>query len=55
MLLADRGDDTRPDTTCGVMYGTLRDTAYKLRRLAEQEIQFHKRSGLWDLEERNIG
>jgi hypothetical protein len=51
MLLADRGDETRQDTGCGVLYGTLRDSAYKIRRLAEEEIQTHKRVGLWDIEE----
>lgn len=51
MVLADRGDETRQDTSCGVLYGTLRDTAYKLRHMAEQEIQAHKESGLWDLKE----
>ena len=55
MLLADRGDETRQDTSCGVLYGTLRDTAYKLRQLAEHEIQVHKSAGLWDTKERNVG
>jgi hypothetical protein len=55
MLLADRGDETRRDISCGVLYGTLRDTAYKLRNLAEQEIQVHKTTGLWDIEENNLG
>lgn len=48
MLLADRGDETRQDRSCGVLYGTLRDSAYKLRSLAEQEIDSHKNAGLWD-------
>ena len=48
MLLADRGDETRQDTSCGVLYGTLRDTAYKLRQLAEQEVQIHVNAGIWD-------
>jgi hypothetical protein len=55
MLLADRGDETRRDMSCGVLFGTLRDTAYKLRHLAELEIQVHKETGLWDIEERNLG
>ena len=49
---ADAGDEARADTSCGVLYGTLRDSAYKLRHLAEQEIEAHKESGLWDLKER---
>jgi hypothetical protein len=48
MLLADRGDESRQDRSCGVLYGTLRDSAYKLRSLAEQEIDVHKHTGLWD-------
>jgi len=55
MLLADKGDETRQDISCGVLYGTLRDTAYKLRHLAEQEIQVHKNAGIWDTEEQNVG
>jgi hypothetical protein len=51
MLLADRGDETREDSSCGVLYGTLRDSAYKLRHMAEQEIEAHKNTGLWDLKE----
>jgi hypothetical protein len=51
MLLADRGDESRQDRSCGVLYGTLRDSAYKLRSLAEQEIDMHKHTGLWDEDE----
>jgi hypothetical protein len=51
MLLADRGDESRQDRSCGVLYGTLRDSAYKLRSLAEQEMATHKHTGLWDEDE----
>lgn len=51
MLLADKGDESRQDRSCGVLYGTLRDSAYKLRNLAEQEINIHKDTGLWDVDE----
>jgi hypothetical protein len=51
MLLADRGDENRKDRSCGVLYGTLRDSAYKIRNLAEQEIDIHKNTGLWDGDE----
>jgi len=54
MLLADQGDETRLDTSCGVLYGTLRDSAYKLRHLAEQEIQLHKETGIWDVKELTV-
>ena len=55
MLLADMGDETRQDVSCGVLYGTLRDTAYRLRHLAEQEVQVHKNAGIWDTKEQNVG
>jgi len=55
MVLADRGDEMRQDIGCGVLYGTLRDTAYKLRALAEQEVEQHKRTGRWDIEESKVG
>ncbi len=39
--LADRGDKFRQDIGCGVVFGTLRDEAYKIRRLAEEELSQH--------------
>ncbi len=39
--LADRGDEARRDAGCGVVFGTLRDNAYKIRRLAEKELEKH--------------
>jgi hypothetical protein len=41
--LADAGDAVREDVGCGVIYGVLRDSAYKLKRLAEEERQKHLR------------
>ncbi len=40
--LADYGDKYRNDAGCGVVYGTLRDVAYKLRKLAEKELKLHE-------------
>jgi hypothetical protein len=51
MLLADQGDEARQDDGCGVLYGTLRDSAYKIRKLAEQERDQHVNDGCWDCEE----
>ncbi len=51
IILADEGDDQRRDKSCGVLYGILRDSAYKLRNLAEKEKQNHKLNGIWDIEE----
>jgi len=51
MIMADMGDKCRQDRTCGILYGTLRDAAYKLRKLAEQEKLIHQQEGVWDLDE----
>jgi hypothetical protein len=40
--LADQGDADREDVGCGVLYGMLRDSAYKLWRMAEDEKKRHK-------------
>jgi hypothetical protein len=45
--LADKGDAAREDTGCGILYGVLRDTAYKLRKLAQEEKNAHIKKGLW--------
>jgi hypothetical protein len=41
MALADAGDEAREDIGCGVLYGTVRDCAYKIRALALTEIEKH--------------
>ena len=46
--LADKGDIEREDTGCGVLYGVLRDSAYKLKKLAELEKDNHIKKGWWD-------
>ncbi len=51
MLLADQGDHSRRDRSCGVLYGTLRDAAYKLRQMAEKERTNHQNDGVWDIDE----
>lgn len=48
LALADEGDRDRNDASCGIIYGVLRDTAYKLRRLADQECEKHRASGKWE-------
>ncbi len=48
IALADEGDADRDDTTCGILYGVLRDSAYRLRRLAEEEVEKHRNAGKWD-------
>ncbi len=41
--LSDLGDKYREDAGCGAVYGALRDQAYKLRQLAESELDLHNR------------
>jgi len=46
--LANKGDLEREDTGCGILYGVLRDCAYKLKKLAETEKENHIRKGWWN-------
>jgi len=45
--LADEGDEVREDTGCGVLFSVLRDSAYKIKQLAESEKEAHIRKGWW--------
>jgi hypothetical protein len=45
--LADQGDDVREDPGCGVLYGILRDSAYKIKQVAEAERVIHIKKGWW--------
>jgi hypothetical protein len=46
--LADQGDADREDVGCGILYGILRDSAYKLKQLAEKEKIAHQKKGWWE-------
>ena len=48
LALADEGDRDREDSSCGIIYGILRDSAYRIRNLAEQECERHRDAGKWD-------
>ena len=48
LALADEGDRDRNDDSCGIVYGVLRDCAYRLRKLAAEECDKHKDAGKWD-------
>lgn len=50
IALADQGDADREDVGCGILYGMLRDTAYKLKRMAEDEKRSHQEKGWWPVE-----
>ena len=41
--IADKGDIDREDVGCGILYGVLRDSAYKVKKLAEEEKAKHKK------------
>jgi len=45
--LANKGDIEREDTGCGILYGVLRDSAYKIKKLAEKEKENHINKGCW--------
>lgn len=45
--LADRGDAVREDSGCGVLYGVLRDSAFRIKQLAEAEKAVHIKKGWW--------
>jgi len=47
IALADQGDVEREDVGCGIMYGILRDAAYRLKKIAEQEKKTHQQKGWW--------
>ena len=48
LRVADEGDRYREDESCGILYGVLRDAAYRIRALAEREQKNHVHSGKWD-------
>ena len=45
--LAEEGDRVREDVGCGILYAVVRDSAYKIRRLAEAERAAHVKKGWW--------
>ena len=47
ILLAKKGDGEREDSGCGIMYGVLLDSGFKLRALAVKEMLVHKGKGWW--------
>jgi hypothetical protein len=47
MELANRGDACRNDVGCGILFGMIRDCAYKIRSLADAEIAEHEKRAKW--------
>lgn len=54
IALADQGDSDREDNGCGILFGVLRDSAFKLKQLAESEKRNHIRKGWWPDENANV-
>ena len=49
--LALQGMDLQNDPGCGVLFGTLYDTALKIRKLCEEEIEVHREAGLFTIDD----
>ncbi|MBF0302400.1 MAG: hypothetical protein HQK73_05125 [Desulfamplus sp.] len=47
ILLARKGDEAREDSGCGVLYGTLLDSGFKIKQLALKEKEAHINKGWW--------
>ena len=47
-ILADDGESASRDDGCAVLYGIIRDCAYKIRGRAEREREVHKILGIWE-------
>ncbi len=45
--LAQKGYEDHEDPGCGVLYGILLDTGYKILDLAQKEKQAHMKKGWW--------
>jgi hypothetical protein len=46
--LSNSGDIHRDDVGCGILYGILRDSAYRIKKIAEAEKKSHMEKGKWD-------
>ena len=46
--LADVGEADGTDDGCAVLFGVVRDCAYRIRGRAEQEREAHRSLGRWD-------
>lgn len=50
LALADKGDVESEDDGCMMLFGLLRDCAYRIRREAERERDQHRSKGIWDID-----
>ena len=47
-VLADKGEAECQDDGCVLLFGVVRDCAYRIRAQAEREREAHKAAGVWD-------
>jgi hypothetical protein len=47
IILADEGEAASNDDGCAVLYGVVRDCAYRVRAEAERERESHRAAGRW--------
>ncbi len=47
LIISDEGDAVREDTNCGVLYGVVRDSAFRIKKMAETERNAHIKKGWW--------
>jgi hypothetical protein len=47
IILADEGEASATDDSCVVLYGIVRDCAYRIRRQAEEERKKHLANDAW--------
>jgi hypothetical protein len=50
-ILSDEGESDAEDNSCVVLYGVIRDAAYKIRNHAERERQQHIQQRKWEKEQ----
>lgn len=48
IIMADDGERDSKDDGCRLLYGVIRDSAYKIRYEAERERNAHKINHKWD-------
>lgn len=48
IILADDGERDSEDDGCRLLYGVVRDCAYKMKYEAERERDVHQQNSQWD-------
>ncbi len=48
IILADEGERDSSDDGCRLLYGVIRDCAYKIKYEAERERNAHQTNNKWD-------